>query len=129
MLSIAALNKLDILACDIQNAYLTAKCREKIYTIVGPEFGSEEGSTMIIEMALYGIKRGGAAFRSKLAGVLYDNLSYRPSLTDPDVYLRPARKPNSQKYYEYVLCYVDDVLVMLHNPQLTMGGIKETFKL
>ena len=29
-LTVAALNDLDILSCDIQNAYLTAKCREKI---------------------------------------------------------------------------------------------------
>ena len=28
-LSIAALNGLDILSCDIQNAYLTADCRER----------------------------------------------------------------------------------------------------
>ena len=35
-LTIAALNKLDILACDIQNAYLTALCREKLWTFVGP---------------------------------------------------------------------------------------------
>ena len=40
-LIITALNGLDLLACDIQNAYLTAKCREKIWTIAGPEFGSE----------------------------------------------------------------------------------------
>jgi len=42
----AALNGLDILACDIQNAYLSADCREKIYTIAGDEFGSEAGSVM-----------------------------------------------------------------------------------
>ena len=41
-LTIAALNDLQILACDIQNAYLTAPCREKIYTVAGPEFGSEK---------------------------------------------------------------------------------------
>ena len=29
-LTLSALNALDILACDIQNAYLTAQCREKI---------------------------------------------------------------------------------------------------
>ena len=39
-LTIAALNDLSILACDIQNAYLSAPCREKIYCIAGPEFGS-----------------------------------------------------------------------------------------
>ena len=35
-LTIASLNDLDILACDIQNAYLTALCRENIWTRVGP---------------------------------------------------------------------------------------------
>ena len=39
-LTIAALNNLDVLACDIQNAYLTAQCREKIWTHTGPDFGS-----------------------------------------------------------------------------------------
>ena len=35
-LTIAALDDPDILACDIQNAYLTAVCREKIWTRAGP---------------------------------------------------------------------------------------------
>ena len=34
--TIAALNKLDVLACDIHNAYLTALFREKIWTFAGP---------------------------------------------------------------------------------------------
>ena len=38
-LNIAALNELDVLACDINNAYLTALYREKIWTFSGPEFG------------------------------------------------------------------------------------------
>jgi hypothetical protein len=38
-LTIAALNDLRrVMACDIQNAYLTADCREKIWTVAGPEF-------------------------------------------------------------------------------------------
>ena len=40
-LTIAALNGLEVMACDIQNACLTANCREKIWTQAGPEFGSE----------------------------------------------------------------------------------------
>ena len=35
-LTIAELNKLDILACDIQNAYITALFRENIWTVAGP---------------------------------------------------------------------------------------------
>ena len=46
-LTIAALNVMDILACDIQNAYLTAKCRDIIWTMEGTEFGLEEGSIMV----------------------------------------------------------------------------------
>ena len=71
-LTIAALNDLDILARDIQNAYLTALCRENIWTRAGPEFGSEEGTMMIVKMALYSLKSSGAAFRENLAGVLHE---------------------------------------------------------
>ena len=35
-LTIEALNDLDILACDFQNAYIMAVCRENIWTRVGP---------------------------------------------------------------------------------------------
>ncbi len=37
---IAALNDLDVLACDIQNAYLNAPTKEKVWTTAGKEFGS-----------------------------------------------------------------------------------------
>ena len=48
-LNIAALNYLDILAWDIQNAYITALCRENIWIFAGPEFGEEEGTLMLFE--------------------------------------------------------------------------------
>lgn len=127
-LTVAALNDLDILACDIQNAYLTAKCREKVYTIAGSEFGNEEGSVMIIKMALYGLKSSGAAFRSKLASVIWD-LGYRPTKADPDVWLRPALKTDGTKYYEIILCYVDDVLSISQRPSGAIEGIEKVFKL
>ena len=38
ILLVAALNGLNIMACDIQNAYLMADCSEKIWTIDGLEF-------------------------------------------------------------------------------------------
>ena len=70
-LTIAALNDLSILACDIQNAYLSAPCREKIYCIAGPEFGSEAGKTMIVRKALYGLQSSGASFRAMLADTIW----------------------------------------------------------
>jgi hypothetical protein len=127
-LTVAALNDLDILVCDIEGAYLTAKCREKVYVEAGPEFGSEAGKIMIVKMALYGLKSSGAAFRSKLAGVLHD-MNYRPSFADPDVWLRAGTKPCGFEYYEMVLCYVDDVMVISHQPSKTIEGIQAIFKL
>jgi hypothetical protein len=84
-LTIAALNKLQVLACDIQNAYLTADCRELIWTRAGPEFGSEAGSVFLIKKALYGLKSAGAAFRALLAETLHD-IGYTPTKADPDVW-------------------------------------------
>ena len=108
-LLIASLNALQLLACDVQNAYLTADCREKIYITTGPEFGSEEGMPMVIRKALYGLKSSGVAFRAHLAETLYD-VGYTPSKADPDIWLRPAVKPCGFEYYEMVLVYVDDIL-------------------
>ena len=127
-LTIAALNDLDILACDIQNAYLTADCREKIFTKAGPEFGSEAGKIMIVRKALYGLKSSGAAFRALLASTIWD-LGFRPTRSDPDVWLKPGVKPDGSKYYEMILCYVDDVIAMSSKPILIIDGIRATFRL
>ena len=71
-LTIAALNGLEVMACDIQNAYVTADCREKIWTRAGPELWSESGTILLIHKALYRMKSPGATFRAHLAGTLYD---------------------------------------------------------
>ena len=91
VLTIAALNGLSILGCDIQNAYLTAPFREKIWTTPGPKFGSESGKNMLVVRALYGLKFSGAAFIALLAEALYD-LGYKSLVEDTDIWLRPAIK-------------------------------------
>jgi hypothetical protein len=127
-LTIAALNDLEVLGCDIQNAYISAPCREKIYTIAGREFGSDAGKVMVITRALYGLKSSGAAFRSMLADTIW-NIGYRPTLADPDVWIKPAVKSNGFKYYEMVLTYVDDVISISEAPMTVIEGIKAVFKL
>ena len=61
-LTYAALNDLEVKGADIQNAYLSAPCKEKIYTKLGPEFRPDEGNFAIITRALYGLKFAGASF-------------------------------------------------------------------
>ena len=97
------MNELDILACDTQNAYLTAKRRELIWTVTGPECGSEQGSIMVVKMALYGLKSSGAAFRSNLAGIIND-IGYTTSKAYPDVWMRAAIRLDGMEYFEYFLC-------------------------
>jgi hypothetical protein len=84
VLTIAALNDLDIMACDIQNACLTAECRERAWMVAGPKFGSEVGHVMIVRKALHGLKSSGAAFRAHLA-LRLDALGCRPSYANPNV--------------------------------------------
>ena len=122
------MNDLDILACDIQNAHLTADCREKIYTKAGPEFGSETGKVMTVKKALYRLKSSGAAFRSLLANTIWE-LGFRPTKSDPDVWLKPGVKPNGHKHHEMILCYVDDVIAISDTPMRIIDGVKATFKL
>ena len=102
-LTVAALNDLDILVCNIKGAYLTAECLERIYTIAGGEFGIEEGVVIIAKMALCRLKRSGAAFRAKLSSVLR-GLKYRPTKADPDVWLRAGTKYDGTEYWEMALC-------------------------
>ena len=126
-LLIAALNDLDILSGDIENAYLTAPCREKVWTRGGLEFGNDYGNIFIIERALYGLKSSGAAFRAYLAERL-DEIGFKSSIADPDVWLRPACKPDGERYYEYILVYVDDILCISTNPRKPMEEIQQKFK-
>ena len=124
-LTIVALNELSVMACDIQNTYLTADCREKIWTHAGPEFGSESGSIMIVKKTLYGLKGSGAAFRAHLAEKQHDII---PTCADPDVWRQPAVKPDGFEYYEYILCYVDDLLAISHDAEKVLKSVQDTFK-
>ena len=67
---IAALNDLDIMAADIENAYLNAPCREKIWTVAGLEFSTDCGAIFLVTRALYGLKLAGAAWRAFFAQAL-----------------------------------------------------------
>ena len=101
-LTIAALNDLDMLDCVIPNDYLTLDCRDWVWVVSGADFVSEAGNNMLVRKALYVLKIFGAAFKALLAETL-DTMGYRPSYSNPDLWLRPEVDPYGFKYYEYVL--------------------------
>jgi hypothetical protein len=126
---IAALNDLEILSADVQNAYLNAPTKERIYTTAGPEFGQgKEGRPVMIVRALYGLRLSGARWHDHLAATLRD-AGFKACKADADVWMRPAVKADGSKYYEYVLCYVDDLLVVSEYPKRIMEGLEAKYVL
>jgi hypothetical protein len=126
---ITALNELDVLAADIGNAYLQAPVREKVLTTAGPEFGPNNvGRTVIIVKAMYGLKSSGAAWHAKLSETLR-SMDFTPSYANPDVWYKAATKEDGFQYYQYILVYVDDILVIAHNPIPIMTTIKKAYRL
>jgi hypothetical protein len=84
----AALNDVDVLLCDISNAYLNAPCQGKIWFVAGPEFGLHQGQVVKIVCALYGLKSSRASWRSVLKQAIVEDLQFEPTIADPNAYRR-----------------------------------------
>ena len=70
----------------------------------------------LIHRALYGGKAAGRDFRNHLRSCM-ELLNFRSCLADADIWMRPAIKSNGNTYYEYILLYVDDALVVGENAE------------
>ena len=111
----AALNDLEVMAADIGNAYLNAPCKEKVYVVAGAEFGSDKGTIYIVVRALYGLPGSGSSWRTFFSNEIVHNLNFKQSRADGDVYIRENVTPDGQRYYEMLLVYVDDILLLSHD--------------
>ena len=68
----------------------------------------------MIHRALYGGKAAGRDFRNHLHSCM-EFLNFKSCLADPDVWMRPVIKSDGNTYYEYILLYVDDALMVSEN--------------
>jgi hypothetical protein len=57
------------------------------------------------------------------------DLGYEPCLADPDLWWKANVRADRHEYYEYVLLYVDDVLVISHKPHEVLRQINKFFPL
>jgi hypothetical protein len=127
--AIAGLNDLDACAADMSNACLCAPCREKIWTVAGPEFGSDSGCVFLVVRAPCGLKSSGASWRAVLAQSLTD-IGCASTRVDPDVWIRAAFKPDGFECCETVLVHVDDILHMMsHDTEPTMEALRRLCEL
>ena len=82
---------------------------------------------MFVRKVLYGLKSSGTAFRAHLAKTLH-GIGFCPTIADPDVWRWPAKKADGEEYYEYILCYVDDLLVISEDTTKVLQGVQAVFK-
>jgi len=122
-LLMAALNDLEVKVGDVLNAYITAPITKKVWTVLGPKLGSDTGKTAIIVCALYGLKSAGAAFLMHLTSFMRQ-MGYTSCKADPDLWYKAETRPTVNfRYYAYILCYVDDILCMHHDPMTILDQI------
>ena len=63
-----------------------------------------------------------------LANCIHD-MGFRPTKSDPDVWIKASQKADGFKHYEMILCCVDDVTSIGEFPMRAIEGIKAVFKL
>jgi hypothetical protein len=74
-------------ACDIGNAYLYGKTKEKVQVTAGPEFGAKlHGKNLIIDKSLYGLKTSAAKFHEHLSKSLL-RLGFKKTKHEPDLWV------------------------------------------
>jgi hypothetical protein len=122
-LLMAALNDLNVKFGDVLNAYITAPITKKVWTVLGPEFVIDAGKSAIIVHALYGLKSAGAAFCARLA-LFMRQMGYTSCKADPDLWYEDETRPaDNFRYYAYILCYVNNILCLHHNPISVLNSI------
>jgi hypothetical protein len=122
-LLMAALNDLNVKVGDVLNTYITAPISEKVWTVLGPEFNLDAGKSAIIVCTLYGLKSTGAAFFPHLASFMRQ-MGYTPCKIDPDLWYKAETRPaDNFRCYAYILCYVDNILCVHHNPMSVLDLI------
>jgi hypothetical protein len=100
------------------------KTKEKVYIIVGPEFGVDlHGKNLIIDKSWYGLKTSAARFHDHLSESLL-RLGFKKTKHDPDLWI-----VDKSSHYEYLATYVDDILIWSKDPIAVIKSLEKTYML
>ena len=122
---LSQLNDFEIWGADVGNAYLEVYTDQNLCIIAGPEFKELQGHPLIMIKALHGTHSGGARWHDRLFDILQE-LKFKPSKADPDVWMRP--EPGGT-CYEYIAVYVDDLAIAAKDPQAFCNELKKKYNL
>jgi hypothetical protein len=119
---VAEHNGLSVWGGDVGNAYLNGLTREKVYAVLGPEYGPElEGLVAIVVKAFYGLKTSCARWAEHLADTLR-SLGWERSKALSDVWMKDCGT-----HYEYLAVYSDDIIVASKDPKSVYDIIQKTY--
>jgi hypothetical protein len=100
LIFLAKLNKFETCATNIGNAYLEVVTSKKVYIVAGIEVGVQQGNTLIIYKALYGLRTSGLRWPDSFSDVLR-SLGFTPYVAEPDIWMRL-----DGNLYEYIAIYL-----------------------
>ena len=122
---LSQLNDFEIWGADVGNAYLGAYTDQNLCIIVGPEFKELQVHLLIMIKTLHGTCSGRTRLHDRLFDILQE-LKFKPSKADPDVWMRP--EPGGT-CYEYIAVYVDDLAIAAKDPQAFCNELKKRYNL
>ena len=72
-----------------------------------------QGHVLVMYKALYGTRSGGACWNDKLFDIL-QQMDFKPSKADLDIWLRASKDGT---HYKYIDVYVDDLAICMKDPK------------
>ena len=120
----AEANNLTVWGGDVGNAYLNGYTREKVYVILGAEFGASlEGRSAKIIKSYYGLKTSCARWSEHIGDTLR-KLGWFKSECLHDVWMKDCGT-----HYEYLTVYSDDIIVASKDPKKIFDELEQTYTL
>lgn len=114
---------LKMITGDVSNAFVQAPTCEKIWTRAGKEFGEKENCVILLDKALYGLSTSARQWNITL-GAEIKKMGFVQCRADPDLWIK---RNKSNDGYEYIATYVDDLILVMEDPQPYIDHIKDKF--
>ncbi len=113
---------------DVSTAYLYAPTREKVVVRCGPEFSfaGHSGHYAVLDRAVYGLKTSAYEWALELGRKL-DKFGAVRSYGDPCVW--HIKLSDDPVDYDWILTYVDDLIVISHEPEKYFTVLEKHFHL
>jgi hypothetical protein len=111
-------------ACDIGNAFLYVKTKEKVYITAGTEIGANlHAKNPIIDKSLYGLQTSADRFHEHLSESLL-RLGFKKTKHEPDLWMVDKSSHN-----QYLAPYVDDILIWSKDLMAVIKLLEKTYML